>query len=690
MEKEKEIDGEISTISGIVGSSGPAIKVGTSVRETRLAFEREKLTRQESLKEERKLKSDRVQKEIAELRTIKASQSPSGTSPSSASLQPNLEKKSLVGHSPAPAPHTGKSSHPSLEQTHEKKSKGIKLEPMKSSASASPPPGIPLTPVPVIVSSVEKKEEIQEELSKPSSSLELHQDDPEQFPLLILENCQIVDVTLGEISANHHVIISLDGKILSMGPAPFIPAVKSWMRYDCQEMFLLPGLCDAHTNITVPFDPSPSLPRSSASYLALSSSHILKSLLHSGFTTIRDCGGVDIGILQAISENLLDAPRILSSGMALGPRGAFQDSSRYDPSLPSTSVSSCPHSIYCTRKCSSWCGWSVTQGEPQLRDFIQTLFQYHSISQLSLVCGNHCVDMNALLSSSSLSRLNQKEYPLFSNKEYETIAEECSVLSLPIMATCNTVTAIERALAIGCSSLDGGLHLTTDLAQKMKEMECYLTPLLPSSLLNALVSHIPNQLAPQKRPPSSSQTPTTSRPFSPESQQPEEDIIEEAFQKLFGQILPTPTQLHYDEFKQWSALLSLATEADLAMVYGSNLHSNQYHRLTHPLLSLHASHLSPIQFLQSLTCNAAKLFRIEDVTGTISVGAVADLILIPINPLLEKKWCETEDSICAVIQVRKLSPSLSLRPYLSLLYLSTVHWFCFVERANQETGSRSP
>jgi hypothetical protein len=115
-----------------------------------------------------------------------------------------------------------------------------------------------------------------------SSPTDLPQEDPEHFPLLILENCQIVDVLLGEISSNHHVIISLDGKIFSMGPAPFIPSIKSWMRYDCQNMFLLPGLCDAHTNIAVPYDPSPSLPRSSASYLALSSSHILKSLLHSG------------------------------------------------------------------------------------------------------------------------------------------------------------------------------------------------------------------------------------------------------------------------------------------------------------------------------------------------------------------------------------------------------------------------
>jgi imidazolonepropionase-like amidohydrolase len=493
-----------------------------------------------------------------------------------------------------------------------------------------------------------------------SSPTDLPQEDPEHFPLLILENCQIVDVLLGEISSNHHVIISLDGKIFSMGPAPFIPSIKSWMRYDCQNMFLLPGLCDAHTNIVVPYDPSPSLPRSSASYLALSSSHILKSLLHSGFTTIRDCGGVDVGLLQAISENLLDAPRILSSGMALGPRGAFQDSSRYDPSHL-TSISSCPHSIHCTRKCSSWCGWSVTQGEPQLRDSIHTLFQHHSISQLSLVCGNHCVDMNSLLSSSSLSRLHQKEYPLFSHKEYEAIAEECTLLAIPIMATCNTVNAMERALEIGCSSLDGGLYLTMDLAQKMKEIKCHLIPLLPSSLLNALVSHIPNQQhSPQKK----SSLPSAAPPFSPDSH--EDDLIEEAFQKLFGQILPTPTQLHYDDFKQWSSLLSLATETDLMMVYGSNLHSNQYHRLTHPLLSLHASHLSPLQFLQSLTCHAATLFHLEDVTGTVSVGAVADLILIPTNPLVEKKWCETEDSICAVIQVCSL-PSLPSSLLLLLL-----------------------
>lgn len=626
MEKSFSKDFTAQTTNGT--STTQAIPpIGVSVREAQLALEREKLHRQESLKEERKIKSDRVQKEIAELRSTKASNT--NVHDGSNNVQ---EKKSSVSQKPNAVGESDKKklNKKDKDQTPPQSSGFFNHPPPKSFT----PPLEPPENVPSIDHS-ETKESFQDDMK---SIDQVSLEDPEQFPLLILENCQIVDVVLGEITSNHHIIISLDGKIQAMGPATHLPLVKSWMRYDCQNMFILPGLCDAHTNISVPFDPSPTLPRSSASYLALSSSHILKSLLHSGFTTIRDAGGVDAGLLQAISENLLDSPRILSSGMALGPRGAFQDSSRYDPNNLKP-ISTCPHSINCSRKCSSWCGWSITRGESQLRESIQSLSQYHSISQISLVCGNHCYDF-------ALGPANIKEYPLFSKSEYEAIFEECTTLSVPIMSTCNSELSIERALQIGIRSLDGGLYLTPPLTSRMKDMNCQLVPLLPSCILNNLSSSsVSIQSSPQKK------TQIPSHPFSPSSRDENTLDDEGTFRTLFDSVVPNPTHYQIEEYKQWKSLIELASQSELVISYGSNLHSNQYHRFTHTLLNVHAQHLTPLQFLQTLTCNPAKLFNLEDMVGTVSVGAIADLIMVATNPLLDKRWCDSEDSICAVVQV---------------------------------------
>jgi hypothetical protein len=127
---------------------------------------------------------------------------------------------------------------------------------------------------------------------------------------------------------------------------------------------------------------------------------------------------------------------------------------------------------------------------------------------------------------------------------------------------------------------------------------------------------------------------------------------------------------------------SLAQETDLQTIYGSNLHSNQYLRDTHLSLYLYGLHLSPVQFLRSLTCHAAKLFQFEETIGTIAVGAIADLILLSSNPLIDSKWCSSEESICAVIQVPCPSwhpPYVSLSLCLSLTS-HPLHIFPFSQR----------
>src|SRR5256886_16601681 len=64
---------------------------------------------------------------------------------------------------------------------------------------------------------------------------------------------------------------------------------------------------------------------SPVSYLALAGAKRLAGALGRGFTTVRDPGGGDAGLAQAIREGLTAAPRYLFCGPALSQTGGHGD-----------------------------------------------------------------------------------------------------------------------------------------------------------------------------------------------------------------------------------------------------------------------------------------------------------------------------------------------------------------------------
>jgi imidazolonepropionase-like amidohydrolase len=68
-----------------------------------------------------------------------------------------------------------------------------------------------------------------------------------------------------------------------------------------------------------------SLSRWSPYYAACRSMPVLHSILMRGFTTVRDAGGAEHGLAQAIAEKLIPGPRLLFSGKALSQSGGHGD-----------------------------------------------------------------------------------------------------------------------------------------------------------------------------------------------------------------------------------------------------------------------------------------------------------------------------------------------------------------------------
>ena len=52
---------------------------------------------------------------------------------------------------------------------------------------------------------------------------------------------------------------------------------------------------------------------------------VLEGMLQRGFTTVRDCGGADYGLADAVERGLINGPRIFYSGRVLTQTGGHAD-----------------------------------------------------------------------------------------------------------------------------------------------------------------------------------------------------------------------------------------------------------------------------------------------------------------------------------------------------------------------------
>jgi imidazolonepropionase-like amidohydrolase len=97
---------------------------------------------------------------------------------------------------------------------------------------------------------------------------------------------------------------------------------------DCGGRTLMPGLIDCHVHVVLN---EVFLGKLESQPVTLMTAHAMASLrasLDRGFTSVRDTGGADWGLRQAVEEGLIAGPRLFIAGRAIGPTGGHSDSRR--------------------------------------------------------------------------------------------------------------------------------------------------------------------------------------------------------------------------------------------------------------------------------------------------------------------------------------------------------------------------
>jgi imidazolonepropionase-like amidohydrolase len=116
------------------------------------------------------------------------------------------------------------------------------------------------------------------------------------------------------------IVIVRGEKIEAAGPADQVKVPDGARTIDLPKMTLLPGLIDAHTHVLLhPYNETKwddQVLREPQALRVCRATNHLRSLLLSGFTTIRDLGTegagyADVGLKQAVEEKIVPGPRML-------------------------------------------------------------------------------------------------------------------------------------------------------------------------------------------------------------------------------------------------------------------------------------------------------------------------------------------------------------------------------------------
>ena len=130
----------------------------------------------------------------------------------------------------------------------------------------------------------------------------------------------IIDPVTGS-EARDQIVVVENGIIRAVGPGLSIP--NGARVVDLSSEWLVPGLMDAHTHLTLPQD-STSLTESTAQR-ALRGLHNAQAVLAAGFTTVRDVGFdgeyAMLDVRRAVERGFFDGPTIVSSGKIIAPFG---------------------------------------------------------------------------------------------------------------------------------------------------------------------------------------------------------------------------------------------------------------------------------------------------------------------------------------------------------------------------------
>jgi imidazolonepropionase-like amidohydrolase len=232
---------------------------------------------------------------------------------------------------------------------------------------------------------------------------------------------------------------------------------------DVSGLTLLPGLFDCHVHVLLGHVDVWRLMQTPFSYRFYDSIRNLEATLRAGITTVRDAGGADLGVKQALEEGLVRGPRVQISITMLSQTGGHGDGW-----LPSGArVQLLPDYPGAPS--------AIADGPDEVRRKVRELVR----------AGADVIKIAT--SGGVMSPRDNPQLPSFDVEEIETIVAEARLAGLWVMSHAQSTEGIKNAVRAGVRSIEHGIYLDDEAISLMLEHDAYLVPTLvaPTGVIRA-------------------------------------------------------------------------------------------------------------------------------------------------------------------------------------------------------------
>src|SRR3954467_2432536 len=132
--------------------------------------------------------------------------------------------------------------------------------------------------------------------------------------LTLFKNFELLDPEAGELRGGHELVVEGD-KIREVSSKPIKLADAEII--DCGGRTLMPGLIDSHVHVVLSEVNIRNLETIPLTLMTARAAALMKGMIDRGFTTVRDTGGADWGLKNAVEIGLLPGPRLFISARAI-------------------------------------------------------------------------------------------------------------------------------------------------------------------------------------------------------------------------------------------------------------------------------------------------------------------------------------------------------------------------------------
>jgi imidazolonepropionase-like amidohydrolase len=275
---------------------------------------------------------------------------------------------------------------------------------------------------------------------------------PAPETVYLLKPARVFDGESAQLHQNWSILVR-GNKIESVGPSSSINAPAGAKVIDLPGLTLMPGLIEAHSHVLLhPYTETvwnDQVARESLSLRVARATNHLRNTLQAGFTTIRDLGTegagyADVGLKQAIEQNIIPGPRMIVTTRAIiatgsyGPKGFASE-------------------------------WRVPQGAEEA-DGIDSLTRVVR-DQIG-----HGADWIKIYADYRWG--TQGAAPTFSLDELKLVVETAKSANVPVSAHATTAEGMRRATLAGVETIEHGDGGTAEVFRLMKERGVAFCPTL--------------------------------------------------------------------------------------------------------------------------------------------------------------------------------------------------------------------